>query len=48
MKKNTMKDLAPIAIPHGPPVESTAEYFKSKMETANMTRWLSLVIELKH
>ncbi|XP_013145911.1 PREDICTED: coiled-coil domain-containing protein 42 homolog [Papilio polytes] len=38
MKKNTMKDLAPIAIPHGPPVESTAEYFKSKMETANMTR----------
>ncbi|CAG4968157.1 unnamed protein product [Parnassius apollo] len=36
--KKTMKDLAPIAIPHGPPVESTAEYFKSKMETAGMTK----------
>ncbi|CAK1590581.1 unnamed protein product [Parnassius mnemosyne] len=36
--KKIMKDLAPIAIPHGPPVESTAEYFKSKMETAGMTK----------
>ncbi|XP_068623317.1 coiled-coil domain-containing protein 42 homolog [Battus philenor] len=36
--KKTLKDLAPIAIPHGPPVECTPEYFKSKMETAGITR----------
>ncbi|XP_048482465.1 coiled-coil domain-containing protein 42 homolog [Plutella xylostella] len=36
MKKS--KDLAPIAIPHGPPVESTSEYFKSKMESSRMVK----------
>ncbi|XP_075983692.1 coiled-coil domain-containing protein 42 homolog [Anticarsia gemmatalis] len=36
MKKT--KDLAPIAIPHGPPVESTQEYFKSLMETQSMVQ----------
>ncbi|XP_049878957.1 coiled-coil domain-containing protein 42 homolog [Pectinophora gossypiella] len=38
MKKVVLKDLAPIAIPHGPPVESTAEYFKSLVESANMVK----------
>ncbi|KOB64754.1 putative coiled-coil domain-containing protein [Operophtera brumata] len=37
MNKN-MKDLAPIALPHGPPVECTAEYFKSLMESASMVQ----------
>ncbi|CAG9791645.1 unnamed protein product [Diatraea saccharalis] len=36
--KKTTKDLAPIAIPHGPPVESTAEYYKSLMESARMVK----------
>ncbi|GBP17712.1 Coiled-coil domain-containing protein 42 homolog [Eumeta japonica] len=36
MKKS--KDLAPIAIPHGPPVESTEEYFKSLMEQARLVK----------
>ncbi|CAH0595517.1 unnamed protein product [Chrysodeixis includens] len=36
MKKT--KDLAPIAIPHGPPVESTSEYFKSLMESNRMVK----------
>lgn len=34
----TTKDLAPIALPHGPPVECTAEYFKSLMESASMVQ----------
>ncbi|CAK1541458.1 unnamed protein product [Leptosia nina] len=37
MKKST-KDLAPIALPHGPPVECTAEYYKSLMESACMVK----------
>ncbi|XP_004922729.1 coiled-coil domain-containing protein 42 homolog [Bombyx mandarina] len=36
--KKTTKDLAPIAIPHGPPVECTAEYFKSLMESSSMVK----------
>ncbi|KAL0867508.1 hypothetical protein ABMA27_008291 [Loxostege sticticalis] len=36
--KKTTKDLAPIAIPHGPPVESTTEYYKSLMESARMVK----------
>lgn len=38
-----MKDLAPIAIPHGPPVESTAEYYKSLMETSQMVKYVKYV-----
>ncbi|XP_037292808.1 coiled-coil domain-containing protein 42 homolog isoform X1 [Manduca sexta] len=37
MNKN-LKDLAPIAIPHGPPVECTEEYFKSLKESASMVK----------
>ncbi|XP_045487173.1 coiled-coil domain-containing protein 42 homolog [Pieris rapae] len=37
IKKNT-KDLAPIALPHGPPVECTSEYYKSLMESARMVK----------
>ncbi|XP_047538150.1 coiled-coil domain-containing protein 42 homolog [Vanessa atalanta] len=36
--KKSLKDLAPIVIPHGPPVESTAEYYKSLMETSRMVK----------
>ncbi|KAJ0172906.1 hypothetical protein K1T71_011082 [Dendrolimus kikuchii] len=36
--KKTMKDLAPIALPHGPPVECTQEYFKSLMESKCMIK----------
>ncbi|XP_026314614.1 coiled-coil domain-containing protein 42 homolog [Hyposmocoma kahamanoa] len=36
--KEKLKDLAPIAIPHGPPVEAVDEYFKSKMESGNMVK----------
>ncbi|XP_041971433.1 coiled-coil domain-containing protein 42 homolog [Aricia agestis] len=36
--KKTSKDLAPLAIPHGPPIESTSEYFKSRMETSRMIK----------
>ncbi|XP_072934669.1 coiled-coil domain-containing protein 42 homolog [Epargyreus clarus] len=36
--KKSLKDLAPIAIPHGPPVESTSEYYKSLMESASMVK----------
>ncbi|CAG9559327.1 unnamed protein product [Danaus chrysippus] len=36
--KKVMKDLAPIAIPHGPPVESTSEYYKSLMESSRMVK----------
>ncbi|KAI5633631.1 hypothetical protein NE865_13636 [Phthorimaea operculella] len=33
-----LKDLAPIAIPHGPPEVACAEYYKSLMESANMVK----------
>ncbi|XP_045770983.1 coiled-coil domain-containing protein 42 homolog isoform X1 [Maniola jurtina] len=36
--KKVSKDLAPIAIPHGPPVESTSEYYKSLMESSRMVK----------
>ncbi|XP_013188342.1 coiled-coil domain-containing protein 42 homolog [Amyelois transitella] len=36
--KKVMKDLAPIALPHGPPVECAEEYYKSLMESANMVK----------
>ncbi|KAL4711936.1 hypothetical protein ACJJTC_006105 [Scirpophaga incertulas] len=36
--KKSLKDLAPIVIPHGPPVESTAEYYKSLMESSMMVK----------
>ncbi|VVC97045.1 coiled-coil domain-containing protein 42 homolog [Leptidea sinapis] len=34
--KKSLKDLAPIVIPQGPPVESTPEYYKSLMESSRM------------
>ncbi|CAG4934052.1 unnamed protein product [Colias eurytheme] len=36
--KKVSKDLAPIALPHGPPVESVSEYYKSLMESARMVK----------
>ncbi|KAM3959505.1 coiled-coil domain-containing protein 42 homolog [Aphomia sociella] len=36
--KKIMNDLAPIAIPHGPPVESAEEYYKSLMESTSMVK----------
>lgn len=36
MKKT--KDLAPIAIPHGPPVESTPEYYNSMMQSQSIVK----------
>lgn len=42
-KKEKLKDLAPIAIPHGPPVEAVDEYFKSKMESGNMVKLVCLI-----
>ncbi|XP_045503494.1 coiled-coil domain-containing protein 42 homolog isoform X2 [Colias croceus] len=36
--KKISKDLAPIALPHGPPVESVSEYYKSLMESARMVK----------
>ncbi|XP_063368535.1 coiled-coil domain-containing protein 42 homolog [Cydia amplana] len=38
MKKMSLKDLAPIAIPHGPPVECAEEYYNSLMQSSMIVK----------